>query len=120
LVLVMTASAPLRPPTCISLAGVDEVRFGRGPRYQVAGGGSRQLVIELADPATSSSHARLTRVERGWVIADDGSKNGTLVNGRRVTRAELGPDDSSSSAAASSSCGRMPTRLTSTGWRYAR
>ena len=93
LVLVMTASAPAQQPTCISLSGVDEARLGRGPRYRVADGGSRELTIELADPATSSSHARLTRVGRGWVITDDGSKNGTLVNGRRVTHAELRADD---------------------------
>jgi len=93
LVLVMTASAPLQPPACIALAGVDEVRLGRGPRYRVVRAGPSELAIDLADPATSSNHARLTRGERGWTIADDGSKNGTLVNGHRVVRAELGPDD---------------------------
>ena len=93
LVLALAASAPSEPPACISLANVDKVRLGRGPRYRVVRGESRELTVELADPSTSSSHARLVRLERGWAIADDGSKNGTLVNGRRVLRAELGPDD---------------------------
>jgi transcriptional regulator with AAA-type ATPase domain len=93
LILVMTASAPGLPSASISLEGVDHVRVGRGPRYRVVRTASRELAVELADPAMSSSHARLTRVERGWAIADDASKNGTLVNGRRVIRAELAPDD---------------------------
>ena len=93
LILVMTASIPGQPSAAISLADIDHVRLGRGPRYQVNLTASRELTVELADAAISSSHARLTRLERGWAIIDDGSKNGTLVNGRRVNRAELAPDD---------------------------
>jgi len=63
LIVVMTASAPVQPPTCISLSGVDEARLGRGPQYRVADGGSRELTIELADRAARIevacwSHAR--------------------------------------------------------------
>ncbi len=41
----------------------------------------------------SRAHARVTRAFGGWVVEDAGSKNGTLVGGRPVTRAELADGD---------------------------
>jgi pSer/pThr/pTyr-binding forkhead associated (FHA) protein len=41
--------------------------------------------IELPFAAVSEQHARLSRGEQGWLLADWGSANGTSVNGHRLT-----------------------------------
>jgi hypothetical protein len=57
---------------------------GRGPGVD----------IELQDPTVSRLHAELVRRGPYVYVADHGlSRNGTLVNGRPVTRAVLGPHD---------------------------
>lgn len=67
----------LRPP---ALAGASfelgdvEVTVGRAPGCSVL----------LDDPTVSSRHARLSPQGGRLVVEDVGSRNGTLVNGRRV------------------------------------
>jgi len=80
------------PPARLALAGVDEVVLGRGAvrRFAVSG---RRAAVDLVDPSMSSVHARITRAFGGFVIEDAGSKNGTLVGGRPVRRAELADGD---------------------------
>ena len=51
------------------------VSIGRGPDNDVS----------LADPNCSSRHAVIERGEQGFVLRDLESKNGTYVNGRRIT-----------------------------------
>ena len=41
--------------------------------------------IALADPAVSRVHASLERVGTTWLVRDLGSRNGTRVNGERLT-----------------------------------
>src|SRR5262249_23998738 len=93
LVLVMNAANPLEPPACIPLAAIDEVILGRGPARRVSEAGPRAPRVDLADAAAPSSDARLTRGHETWRIVDEQSKNGTLVNGLRVARTDLGPHD---------------------------
>ncbi len=93
LALVMNAANPLESPACIDLATIDEVSFGRGPARCIVDAGERRLRVELADAAVSSTHARLMRTGGTWSIVDQGSKNGTLVNGLRITRTEIGAED---------------------------
>jgi transcriptional regulator of acetoin/glycerol metabolism len=93
LVLVMNAANPLEPPASIPLAAIDEVSLGRGPARRVSAAGPHRLRVDLADAAASSSHARLARAHGTWSIVDENSKNGTLVNGLRVARTDLGPHD---------------------------
>jgi pSer/pThr/pTyr-binding forkhead associated (FHA) protein len=79
-------------------------------RYLVAeGGGERRLLrlgpgathigrgfgadLRLDDPAVSRRHAIIVSDDRGAVVLDDRSANGTLVNGRGVARAELADGD---------------------------
>ena len=48
-------------------------------------GRHRRSDVVVDVPTISKSHAVLTRYDDGsWTIADAGSKNGVLVNGRRV------------------------------------
>ncbi len=69
-----------------SLEGIERVTVGRDARSEVA----------LAwDPEVSRAHAQLERVGGDWTIVDDGlSRNGSFVNGERVTgRRRLGDGD---------------------------
>jgi pSer/pThr/pTyr-binding forkhead associated (FHA) protein len=45
------------------------------------------------DNAASRRHARIVREDQGFVLYDEGSSNGTFVNGGRITRAVLTPGD---------------------------
>jgi transcriptional regulator with PAS, ATPase and Fis domain len=49
--------------------------------------GSVDCVVQA--PAVSRVHAEVVRSGRGFVVRDLGSRNGVLVNGRRVQQAEL-------------------------------
>jgi pSer/pThr/pTyr-binding forkhead associated (FHA) protein len=54
-------------------------------------GEGSDLIVD--DPTISRAHARLTTIGDAIVIEDLGSRNGTLVNGDLVARAELRPGD---------------------------
>jgi hypothetical protein len=61
----------------------DRIEIGRSPEADVF----------LDDVTVSRSHAMLTQDERGHVIEDRGSLNGTYVNRRRVEKATLEDGD---------------------------
>lgn len=54
--------------------GKAPVRIGRGPENDIA----------IADPSVSRHHATLEVTPDGYVIRDLGSRNGVLVNGKRI------------------------------------
>lgn len=58
----------------------DTVRLGRAA--------TNGIVID--DDFVSGEHLELRRTEDGWEILDLGSRNGTFIDGERVTRAGLG------------------------------
>ncbi|HEY4014916.1 MAG TPA: sigma 54-interacting transcriptional regulator [Polyangiaceae bacterium] len=80
-----------------SLAGVEEVLLERG----AARGGDREvhgsgwnLRLRIPDLRMSSRHATLGRDRDGWFVEDLASRNGTRVNGARITgRARLADGD---------------------------
>ena len=50
--------------------------------------------IAVDDPAVSRNHCVLLRRKEGWFITDTGSKSGTYLNGRQITRrAQVRIDD---------------------------
>jgi len=56
------------------------------PRYLIGRGDGCQILLPEGDGAVSRRHALLERDPQGvWSIVDLGSRNGTLVNGERVT-----------------------------------
>ncbi len=59
------------------------VRF-EGPQVSIGRVRSNDLV--LASSTVSSKHARLYKENGAWLVADEHSTNGTLVNGARVER----------------------------------
>jgi len=52
---------------------------------QVSLGRSADNEIPIPDPFCSSHHAFIYPAESGYVIRDNGSKNGTFVNGKKIT-----------------------------------
>lgn len=70
-------------PTRTFRLGADVVTIGRLPGCDVV----------LADPGASRRHAEIRRDGDRYEIADLGSTNGTMVNGRYVGRSELRDGD---------------------------
>ena len=96
LVIGMECARPLAPTTRLSVAEVAHVTIGRGPcrgHHRFARDGVAVLRIELEDSWMSSDHARLDATAEGWQVADAGSKNGTFVNGVRITTQPLADGD---------------------------
>ena len=93
LTLAFQPERPLAPPQRFSLAGVDAAWFSRGkgePRAEPAKKGSEtRLNVEVPDRFLSSAHASLEKILGGWVVADNGSRNGTFLNGEPVQRAPV-------------------------------
>lgn len=56
-------------------------------------GRSPDCDVSLHDILLSRHHCRLERTREGWVLSDLGSKNGTVIDGRPVTRHALRPGE---------------------------
>ncbi|MDQ3262286.1 MAG: sigma 54-interacting transcriptional regulator [Myxococcota bacterium] len=96
LVLALESEQPLSPSLRFSLQSLHEVRVGRAAER----GDTRReeahrniLELRIPDPRLSSRHARLVRELGRWVLEDEGSKNGVLVNGVQQRRAVLSHGD---------------------------
>jgi DNA-binding NtrC family response regulator len=88
----LAGDAPRSPPARISLAGLDRVDIGRGDARKLTrstSGGVDVLALTLGDARMSGQHARLSRLGTAWAIEDVGSKNGTWIDGQRITRQAL-------------------------------
>jgi pSer/pThr/pTyr-binding forkhead associated (FHA) protein len=76
-------------PTGFSLARVDRLTVRRGPDASAASmeamPDSAEVSLFLPDRRASSAHATLSRTNGAWQIEDPGSKNGTIVDGTRIT-----------------------------------
>lgn len=87
LFLVLEGARPLSGGARWSLEGVDEVRFRRGSSRATArerDGPRAILSLKIPDGLLSLSHARLVRGSGGWTLVDDGSTNGTFIDGERI------------------------------------
>jgi DNA-binding NtrC family response regulator len=96
LFVVLHADRPLAGSARHDLTDLDLITFGRGPERaatRARSGAVRRLDVRLPGGTVSSAHARLTRSEAGWVLVDESSKNGTFVNGERITQAALRDGD---------------------------
>ena len=73
---------PAALPDAAGLAGA-AIELGRSARCQLV----------FADDSVSRHHAVLHVRDGAWFVRDQGSLNGTWVNGRRVMEAEVRPGD---------------------------
>lgn len=70
----------------------DEMQLPTDKKYIVIGRDeSCDITIDAAQ--VSRKHARLVRTEDGFIVEDLSSANGTFVNGKRIARQRIGPDD---------------------------
>ena len=88
-----TIAGPAQTPVLEVVRGNE-----RGRAFQLKAklrlGRERDNDIALSDPRVSRYHARIELVGGQWVIRDEGSANGTFINGKRVVIQEaLKPDD---------------------------
>lgn len=81
LVIVEPADSGLRVNDAFPLTS--ETLLGRSPENTVA----------LPDTTVSGRHSRLIHRGGAWEIEDLGSRNGTFVNGRQVTKSKLAYGD---------------------------
>lgn len=58
-------------------------------KHRVTLGRTPQNDIQLENLGISSNHAAIVRDGDSWAVEDLGSKNGTTVNGERITRQPL-------------------------------
>lgn len=92
LFLVMEGERPASGGARYALEGVGQVVFGRGPARSArreTNAGVVTLFLELPGRSISGRHARLVRSRATWVLEDLQSKNGTFVEGERITRATI-------------------------------
>jgi DNA-binding NtrC family response regulator len=90
LFVVLECDRPASGSARYALHGVDEVVVGRGPERSVTRttvGGVSRLVVRIPGRSMSTTHARLLREGKEWVLEDARSTNGSYVNGARVERA---------------------------------
>lgn len=63
---------------------------GRGDAVPLLGevlvGRAGDSTLDIKDDYASGHHARFYRDAESWIVADLGSRNGTVVNGLRITR----------------------------------
>jgi hypothetical protein len=88
LFLTLRCDQPLSPGARFSFAEADDVIIGRASDLSLERSG-RSLRIGIPDARMSASHVRLQRVLGAWLAEDQGSKNGTLIAGRRIGREQL-------------------------------
>lgn len=72
-----------------ALGDADEIVIGRGAERRVersVNGGVRRLRLSVPGRSMSGVHARILRVNEGYLLEDAGSTNGSFVNGVPVSR----------------------------------
>ena len=89
---VLECDRPSAGSTRHCLDDVDQVLFRRGKERRTlreATAGIRRLIVEVPDSRMSSVHATMRRAGGRWLHEDTSSRNGSYLDGRRVTRAHL-------------------------------
>jgi DNA-binding winged helix-turn-helix (wHTH) protein len=88
LIAALHCEAPGLGGAAFWLDEIDEVEVGRGSerRSRRSDGSTRVLSIAIPGRLLSRKHARMTRTPHGWLLIDEGSRNGTFVGGQRIDK----------------------------------
>ncbi len=82
-------AAPQKPPLPKVLMATDgkdkKIETDIFRRKTITIGRDADCEVVLKDPKASRKHCRLTRGEGGFMLEDLGSKNGTFVDGKKIT-----------------------------------
>lgn len=93
LFVVLHSDEPARGGARCALFGSDVVTIGRGAQREIAGTATGELHVRLPSGSVSKEHARLERRGDEWIFRDLGSRNGSRINGQRITTAVLHDGD---------------------------
>jgi hypothetical protein len=96
LFLVLDGNQPGQPLWRHRIGNIDEVQIGRGTERSIqrqVRDGKKCLCLRFPDPWMSSLHARLVCGETNISMSDPGSKNGSYINGTRLSNAVLTDGD---------------------------
>lgn len=80
------------PAFRVALSDLQEVTVGRDLQRSLARQG-RTATLSIPDNGISRRHLALRRRSDGWAVADLGSKNGILVNGKSARTTALADGD---------------------------
>jgi DNA-binding NtrC family response regulator len=94
LFVVLEGDRPLARGARFSLVGIERVSLGRGPaRLATRSADGRSLDVRVPGRWISTNHVVIRAVGAEWIAEDIGSRNGTFVNGERVTTRVLRDGD---------------------------
>jgi len=88
---LLSADVPSDPSARFALAGLDRVTLGRADDAGFADDGARAARITVRDRYASGTHARIEAHGGALRVRDEGSRNGTWVDGRRLAPGEAAP-----------------------------
>ena len=90
----VASAAPASGPRLVGLAGIYGTSVFTLSGQTMVAGREPTCDIALTDDTTSSRrHARFTVAGTSVIVRDEGSSNGTLVNGQKITEQALSPGD---------------------------
>jgi len=87
---LISADDLAQPPARYSLARFAEADIGRADLFGTQRRGTA-LRVDLRDPFASSHHSHLERCGGDWLVRDEGSTNGTMIDGERAPLSESLP-----------------------------
>ena len=91
---LLNTDMPLGPSLRFNLDGIQRLSIGRTPEAEPSWDfDGAQLTVLCADARISSSHARIDAQNGNFRLKDLGSKNGTFLNGARITEEPLRDGD---------------------------
>jgi DNA-binding NtrC family response regulator len=89
LFIALRCDHPTQPGARFCLEGVKSVSIGRLPSLSAVREGD-ELRIGIPDGHVSTAHLRLLAGDGRWTAEDSGSRNGTFLEGKRISREPLG------------------------------
>ncbi len=87
LFVVLQCDEPTRGGARLALFGIDALTIGRGAKREAVRTGAGELHLRLPSATVSKEHARIVRRGDEWIFQDLDSRNGSCINGQRVTNA---------------------------------
>jgi transcriptional regulator with AAA-type ATPase domain len=93
LFVVLQGDEPVRAGARVALFGSDVVTLGRGSKREIVRERLGEVQVRLPSPTVSKEHARITRRGNDWYFEDLNSRNGSCINGQRVTNAVIRSGD---------------------------
>lgn len=93
LFVVLQGDEPVRGGARVALFGSDVVTLGRGSKREIVRDRVGEVQLKLPSPTVSKEHARIVRRGEDWYFEDLNSRNGSYINGQRVTTSVIRSGD---------------------------